>query len=68
MCAFVCVTEQTARKKWCTLRDYFVKQHKQMTTAKSGAAASKKKKWYLYDSMLFLLPFLMDRKNLFKSL
>ena len=34
-----------------------------MTTAESGAAASKKKKWYLYDSMLFLLPFLMDRKT-----
>lgn len=32
-----------------------------MTTTKSGSGADKPKKWYLYDSLLFLLPHIGDR-------
>lgn len=61
--AFCFSTDQTARKKWTALRDYFKKAHKQLTTVKSGAPAEKKKKWYLYDNMMFLLPHMSDRKT-----
>ncbi|GFO35903.1 transcription factor adf-1 [Plakobranchus ocellatus] len=52
-----------ARKKWTTLRDYFYKTNKQLKTIQSGAAADKRRKWYLYDAMKFLLPHITDRKT-----
>ena len=58
---FFLPTDQGARKKWTTLRDYFQKSHRQMTTTRSGSGADKQKKWYLYDSLLFLLPYIGDR-------
>ncbi|GFO47959.1 transcription factor adf-1 [Plakobranchus ocellatus] len=53
--------DQGARKKWTTIRDYFQKIHRQLTTTRSGSGADKQKKWYLYDSLLFLLPHIGDR-------
>lgn len=50
-----------ARKKWAYLRDYFMRQHRAMVTFKSGSAASRKKKWFLYDAMSFLIPHVSDR-------
>lgn len=47
----------TARKKWAVLRDSFRKSHKKYTTFKSGSGGKSHKKWYLYDNLLFLLPF-----------
>ena len=41
------LTGNAARKKWTTLRDYFNKTNKQLKTIKSGAAAEKRRKWYL---------------------
>ena len=58
---FFLPTDQGARKKWTTLRDYFQKSHRQLTTTRSGSGADKQKKWYLYDSLLFLLPYIGDR-------
>lgn len=40
---FCLATDQTARKKWTALRDYFKKAHRQLTVVKSGAPAEKKK-------------------------
>ena len=34
-----------------------------MTATKSGAAGGKKRKWYLYDRMLFILPYTSDRST-----
>ncbi|XP_005109006.1 uncharacterized protein LOC101859047 [Aplysia californica] len=50
-----------AKKKWTSLRDYFQRQHREMTAFKSGPRPSKKKKWPLYDSMTFLVPYVNDR-------
>ena len=45
------------RRKWAGLRDYFLKCHKQLTRKPESAGGTSKKKWYLYNSMLFLLPY-----------
>ncbi|GFR93768.1 hypothetical protein ElyMa_002651000 [Elysia marginata] len=50
----------TARKKWAVLRDSFRRHHKKETTYKSGSGGKQHKTWYLYKSMLFLLPFAED--------
>lgn len=34
-----------------------------MTNSKSGSAGGQKKKWYLYDRMQFILPYMMDRNT-----
>lgn len=34
-----------------------------MTSLKSGSAPDKKRKWYLYDQMLFLLPYTVENKT-----
>ncbi|KAK3758353.1 hypothetical protein RRG08_004174 [Elysia crispata] len=57
------INDQTARKKWTTLRDYFQKTHRQLTNTKSGSGTEKHRKWYLYDSLLFLLPHIGDRAS-----
>ncbi|GFO16540.1 hypothetical protein PoB_004304500 [Plakobranchus ocellatus] len=57
----VSADDQGARKKWTTIRDYFQKTIRQLTTTRSGSGADKQKKWYLYDSLLFLLPHIGDR-------
>lgn len=50
----------TARKKWAVLRDSFRRHYKKETTYKSRSGGKRKKTWYLYKSMLFLLPFVED--------
>ncbi|GFR92748.1 transcription factor Adf-1 [Elysia marginata] len=52
---------EIARKRWTRLRDYFQRNHKNMTSFKSGSAGGKIRKWYLYDALSFLIPFLGDR-------
>ncbi|KAK3747149.1 hypothetical protein RRG08_035695 [Elysia crispata] len=49
----------TAKKKWSVLRDSFRRHHKK-ETYKSGSGSKQHKTWYLYKSMLFLLPFAED--------
>ncbi|GFR69661.1 transcription factor Adf-1 [Elysia marginata] len=51
-------TELQARKRWKKLRDYFQKNHRDL-----GAAGFKKRKWYLYDRLLFILPYLSDKNS-----
>ncbi|GFS18218.1 LINE-1 retrotransposable element ORF2 protein [Elysia marginata] len=52
-----------ARKRWKKLRNYFLKSHRETTKSKSGSAGGKKKKWYLHDRMLFILPYISDRNT-----
>ena len=44
------------RKRWVTLRDYFFRKYRESKTTTSGQAASKKRKWHVYDYMLLLIP------------
>lgn len=64
ICNFYFSPDACARKKWSGLRDYFLKVHKQQTTTKSGSAGAggNQRKWHLYSSMLFLLPYVTDQK------
>lgn len=50
------------RKRWSRLRDYFQRNHKQLTILKSGSEAGhKSRKWFLYDALAFLIPFLTTK-------
>ncbi|XP_012944147.1 uncharacterized protein LOC106013315 [Aplysia californica] len=51
------VEVDAAKKRWAYLRDYFRKQHRVLELVKIGRAPSRKKRWPLFDSMSFLLPY-----------
>ncbi|KAL8563868.1 hypothetical protein ACOMHN_034247 [Nucella lapillus] len=51
------------KSKWGTLRDYFFKKYRESKTTTSGQAASKKRKWYLFDTMSFLIPYYGSRET-----
>ena len=55
------VTASACKNRWGTLRAYFFKKYRESKTTKSGQAASKKKKWYLFDAMSFLTPYYCSR-------
>ncbi|XP_005094780.1 uncharacterized protein LOC101849913 isoform X2 [Aplysia californica] len=55
--------DATAKKKWAVLRDSFRKHHKKKTTFKSGSGGKGPKKWYLYNNLLFLVPFVDGRST-----
>ena len=63
MCFCFVFSVAACRNKWGTLRDYFVKKYREAKTTKSGQAASKKKKWYLFDAMSFLIPYYSSRET-----
>ena len=46
----------TCKARWTSMRDYFMREK-----GRSGQAASSKKKWPFYDSMLFLVPYITPR-------
>ncbi|CAG5125799.1 unnamed protein product [Candidula unifasciata] len=46
------------KKRWTCLRDYFRRQQKNFETLKPEEWSAKKKKWPLYESMTFLLPYM----------
>ena len=50
------VTSVACRSRWASLQDHFRRKHKELTTTQSGQAANKKRKWYLYDFLTFLIP------------
>ena len=61
---FILLFSVTAcRTKWGTLRDYFFKKYRESKTTKSGQAASKKRKWHLFDAMSFLIPYYCSRET-----
>ncbi|RUS89484.1 hypothetical protein EGW08_002781, partial [Elysia chlorotica] len=55
------VDDQTARKKWTSIRDYFQRSCRVQAAAKPGTVVEKHKKWYLFDSLLFLVPHIGER-------
>ena len=52
----ISVTAADCKNKWASLQDHFRKKHREMSTAVSGQAAKKQRKWYLYDFLTFLIP------------
>ncbi|KAK3796652.1 hypothetical protein RRG08_010350 [Elysia crispata] len=49
---------------WSRLRDYFFGVHHQQATTKSGSAEGNNQlKWYVYNTMLFLIPHITDKKS-----
>ncbi|RUS90589.1 hypothetical protein EGW08_001677 [Elysia chlorotica] len=50
--------EHEARKKWANLRDYFHRMHRYLCRDDANSRMHRRKKWFLYDSMTFLLPHL----------
>ncbi|GFO32388.1 transcription factor adf-1 [Plakobranchus ocellatus] len=55
--------ENEARKRWTQLRDYFQKNHRhqiQKNLNSQSQTSYKKKKWFLYDNMTFLIPHLRE--------
>lgn len=50
-------------KKWKTLRDSFVKDHRSATAPGTGKAASAKKRYVYYDQLQFLLPYVKGNQN-----
>ena len=52
----ISVTAADCKNKWASLQDHFRKKHREMSTAVSGQAAKKRRKWYLYHFLTFLIP------------
>lgn len=52
----ISVTVTDCKNRWASLRDQFKKKHREMSTTVSGQAAKKRRKWYLYDFLTFLIP------------
>lgn len=52
------------KSKWTSLRNSFARELRELKNKKSGSAGSKKRKWYLFDSMSFLTGFMMQHKKM----
>lgn len=52
------------KSKWTSLRNSFARELRELKNKKSGSAGSKKRKWYLFDSMSFLIGFMMQHKKM----
>ncbi|XP_055902909.1 transcription factor Adf-1-like [Eupeodes corollae] len=57
---------QDCKQRWRSLRDRFTREHRCMTSLPSGSAAivEPDDKWELYDSLKFLIPSLLTRKQI----
>lgn len=44
------------KKRWRSLRDGFIKNHRQIKSCPSGSAGGKKKEWVYYKLLQFLIP------------
>lgn len=52
------------KSKWTSLRNSFARELRELKNKKFGSAGSKKRKWYLFDSMSFLTGFMMQHKKM----
>ncbi|KAE9523748.1 hypothetical protein AGLY_015808 [Aphis glycines] len=52
------------KSKWTSLRNSFARELRELKNKKSGSAGSKKRKWYLFDSMSFLTGFMMQHEKI----
>ncbi|KAL5238996.1 hypothetical protein ACI65C_006406 [Semiaphis heraclei] len=58
------VDVSVCKSKWTSLRNSFARELRELKNKKSGSAGSKKRKWYLFDSMSFLTGFMMQHKKM----
>jgi hypothetical protein len=56
------------KSKWACLRNSFARALREEKSKKSGSAASRKKKWYLFEEMSFLSSFMMQHKQTLSNL
>ena len=52
------------KTKWTSLRNSYARELREIKNKKSGSAASKKRKWYLFESMSFLSNFMLQHKQM----
>jgi len=52
------------KTKWTSLRNSYARELREIKNKKSGAATSKKRKWYLFESMSFLSNFMLQHKQM----
>jgi len=52
------------KSKWTSLRNSYARELREIKNKKSGSAASKKRKWYLFESMNFLSNFMLQHKQM----
>lgn len=50
------------KKRWGYLRDYFLRQYRDVTGGTSGQGAPKKPRWALFDMLTFLKPHVQQRE------
>ncbi|XP_050065734.1 transcription factor Adf-1-like [Aphis gossypii] len=57
------------KAKWTTLRNSFSRQLREQKKLPSGSgASSRKRKWYLFDNMLFLSDYVLQHKKMERNL
>jgi len=55
------------KSKWTSLRNSYARELREIKNKKSGSAASKKRKWYLFESMSFLSDFMLQHKQMISN-
>ena len=64
---FCLLSEDDARKKWCNLRDQFIKEFKKIPKGKSGdsqdRAATYTGKWQYFKNLIFLKDTVVPRET-----
>lgn len=52
------------KNKWTSLRNSYARELRELRNKKSGSGGSKKRKWYLFESMSFLSNFMLQHKQM----
>jgi len=60
----VFVLVSICKSKWTSLRNSFARELRELKNKQSGSASSKKRKWYLFESMSFLTDFMLQHKKM----
>ncbi|XP_060866685.1 transcription factor Adf-1-like [Metopolophium dirhodum] len=61
------VSVSVCKSKWTSLRNSYARELREIKNKKSGSAASKKRKWYLFESMSFLSDFMLQHKQMISN-
>ena len=65
---YLCSSDLEARKKWTNLRDYFHRMNRYLCREDGESRIIPKKKWFLYNSLSFLVPHLKNYKRVDKPI
>lgn len=52
------------KSKWTSLRNSYARELREIKNKKSGSSGSKRRKWYLFESMSFLSNFMLQHKQM----